>query len=77
MDYVDSAQIVKCYLNDPTLAPYTTCPHTPVPLYSSALCIPEVTCAIHRRYREGTLTRKQAQAATAAFRSHVEMGHGR
>jgi predicted nucleic acid-binding protein len=38
------------------------------------LYIPEVTCAIHRRYRERQLTRKQVLEATAAFRLHVEPG---
>jgi predicted nucleic acid-binding protein len=66
--------VAKCYLNDPDSEPVRDMVRTPVPLYSSALCIPEVTCAIHRRYRERQLTRKQARDLTAAFRSHVEAG---
>lgn len=38
------------------------------------LCIPEVSCAVHRRYRERQLTRPQARALTASFRSHIELG---
>jgi predicted nucleic acid-binding protein len=74
MYYFDSAYVVKCYLNDPDSESVRDLVRTPVPLFSSALCIPEITCAIHRRYREKQLTRKQALEATAAFRSHVEMG---
>lgn len=74
MYYFDSAYVVKCYLNDPDSEQVRDLVRTPVPLYSSAFCIPEVTCAIHRRYRERQLTRKQALEATAAFRSHVELG---
>jgi predicted nucleic acid-binding protein len=74
MYYFDSAYVVKCYLNDPDSEGVGDLVRTPVPLYSSALCIPEVTCAIHRRYRARQLTRKQAMETTAAFRSHVEAG---
>jgi predicted nucleic acid-binding protein len=74
MYYFDSAYVAKCYLNDPDSELVRDMVRTPVPLYSSALCIPEVTCAIHRRYRERQLTRKQARELTAAFRSHVEAG---
>jgi predicted nucleic acid-binding protein len=74
MYYFDSACVVKCYLNDPDSERVRDLVRVPVPLYSSALCVPEVTCAIHRRYREHQLTRKEALQATAAFRSHVELG---
>jgi predicted nucleic acid-binding protein len=74
MYYFDSAYVAKCYLNDPDSELVRDLVRTPIPLYSSALCIPEVTCAIHRRYRERQLTRPQARALTAAFRSHVELG---
>jgi predicted nucleic acid-binding protein len=74
MYYFDSAYVAKCYLNDPDSERVRDLVRSPVPLYSSALCIPEVTCAVHRRYREGQLSRKQAQELTAAFRSQVEQG---
>jgi predicted nucleic acid-binding protein len=74
MFYFDSAYVAKCYLNDPDSERVRDLVRAPAPLYSSALCIAEVTCAIHRRYRERTLTRKQAQELTARFRSHVEGG---
>ncbi len=74
MYYLDSAYVAKCYLNDPDSERVRDLVRTPVPLFSSALCIPEVTCAIHRRYRERQLTRAQVRTLAAAFRSHVEMG---
>lgn len=74
MYYFDSAYVVKCYLNDPDSEAVRDLVRTPIALYSSALCIPEVTCAIHRRYRERQLTRKQLLEATSAFRSHIETG---
>lgn len=74
MYYFDSAYVAKCYLNDPDSERVRDLVRTPAPLYSSALCIPEVTCAIHRRYRERQLTRKEMLDLTAAFRFHVERG---
>jgi predicted nucleic acid-binding protein len=66
--------VVKCYLNDSDSERVRDLVRSPVELYSSALCIPEVTCAIHRRYREGQITRKQLMDVTATFRSHIELG---
>jgi predicted nucleic acid-binding protein len=66
--------VAKCYLNDPDSELVRALARTPVPLHSSALCIPEVTVAIHRRYREKLLSRKQARELAASFRAHVEGG---
>ena len=74
MYYFDSAYVAKCYLNDPDSEAVRDLVRTPVPLYSSALCVVEVTSAIHRRYRERSLTRKQVQEITGRFRSDVESG---
>ena len=74
MYYFDSAYVAKCYLNDPDSERVRDLVRLPVPLYSSALCIPEVTCAIHRRYREKLLSRKQAQELAGRFRMHVQEG---
>ena len=74
MYYFDSAYVAKCYLNDPDSDRVRDLVRIPVPLYSSALCVPEVTCAIHRRYRERLLSRRQVQELTTRFRSHVEGG---
>lgn len=74
MYYFDSAYIAKCYLNDPDSEPVRDMVRTPVPLYSCSLSIVEVTSAIHRRYREKALTRRQAQELAGRFRLHVEGG---
>jgi predicted nucleic acid-binding protein len=74
MYYFDSAYVAKCYLNDPDSERVRDLVRAPTPLYSSALCITEVTCAIHRRHRDGQMTRKQMLELTAVFRSHVERG---
>ena len=74
MYYFDSAYVAKCYLNDPDSETVWDLVRTPVALYSSALCIAEVTSAVHRRYREKALTRKQVQEITARFRSDIEGG---
>jgi predicted nucleic acid-binding protein len=57
MYYFDSAYVAKCYLNDPDSDRVRGLVQSPVPLYSSALCIPEVSCTVHRRYRERVLAR--------------------
>jgi predicted nucleic acid-binding protein len=72
--YFNSAYVAKCYLNEADSELVRDMVRTPVPLYTSALCIPEVTCAIHRHYREGQLNRRQAREISGAFRSHVELG---
>jgi predicted nucleic acid-binding protein len=74
MFYFDSAYVAKCYLNDPDAERVREMVRVPTPLYSSALCIAEVTCAIHRRYRENLLSQKQAEDLAARFREHVEQG---
>lgn len=74
MLYFDSAYVAKCYLNDPDSEPVRDLVRRPVPLYSSALCVTEVTAAIHRRYREKSLNRRQSHELAARFRSDVEAG---
>ena len=74
MYYFDSAYVAKCYLNEPDADSVRNMVRLPIPLYSSALCVSEVTCAIHRRYREALLTKRQTQDLAARFREHVERG---
>ena len=74
MFYFDSAYVAKCYLNDPDSDRVRDMVRNPVPLYSSALAIAEVSCAIHRRVREGSINRKGAQELAERFRQHVEGG---
>lgn len=74
MYYFDSAYVAKCYLNEADSAKVWDLVRHPVPLYSSSLCIVEVTSAIHRRQRENSLTAKQARDLSARFRDDVERG---
>lgn len=74
MYYFDSAYVAKCYLNDPDSERVRKMVREPVELVSSAICIAEVSCAIHRRIREGELTRRQGQELCDVFRGHVDEG---
>jgi predicted nucleic acid-binding protein len=74
MYYFDSAYVAKCYLNDPDSEAVRDLVRAPAPLYSSALCIPEVTSAIHRRHSSRLLSRRQALELAARFRLHAEGG---
>ncbi len=73
-DYFDSAYVAKCYLNDPDSERVRDLVRVPVALYSSVICIAEVSCAIHRRAREGSLSRRQALEVAALFRTQMESG---
>jgi hypothetical protein len=66
------AETAKCYLNDPDSERVRDLVKEPVTLASSSLCIPEVSCAIHRRVREKALTHRQGQELCDLFKSHVE-----
>jgi hypothetical protein len=61
-------------LNDPDSEAVRDLVRAPVPRYSSALCIPEVTSAIHRRHGSRLLSRRQALELAARFRLHAEGG---
>jgi len=72
--YFDSAYVAKCYLNDPDSSRVRDLVQEPVALFSSSLCIAEVSSASHRRVREKALTRSQANELSKLFREHVEQG---
>jgi predicted nucleic acid-binding protein len=72
--YFDSAYIAKCYLTDPDSEDVRDLVRTCEELWSCSLAIAEVACAIHRRFREGHLTRRQASDLAGSFRRHVEEG---
>jgi predicted nucleic acid-binding protein len=74
MYYFDSAYVAKCYLNDPDSEQVRKMVMEPVEMVSSSICIAEVSCAIHRRIREGELTRRQGHELFELFQGHVEEG---
>jgi predicted nucleic acid-binding protein len=72
--YLDSAYVVKFYLNEPDSSAVRQAIHRADVLVTSAWSVAEVTCAFHRHFREGTLDAAQFQRAVQAFREHVEIG---
>ena len=74
MYYLDSAYVAKCYLNDPDSERVRSLVRSPAALFSSSICIAEVSCAIHRRIREKELTRRQGNELCDLFRGHVQEG---
>jgi predicted nucleic acid-binding protein len=72
--YLDSAYVVKSYLADPDSEKVRKLVAKAGTIYSSALCLVEVACALHRLLREKSITLQQAAELRWAFRSHVEEG---
>lgn len=74
MLYFDSAYVAKCYLNDPDADAVRALVRDAVPLYSSALCVPEVSSALYRRYREGYINRRQFRELETMFQDDLRQG---
>jgi len=72
--YIDSAYIVKYYVHEPNSAAVREILLKAESRASSALAIAEVTCALHRRLREGNLTRDLFREVLGSFLKHVEAG---
>jgi predicted nucleic acid-binding protein len=72
--YFDSAYLFKCYIDDADSRAVRRLAGNARVVYSSALCIAELACAIQRAVRERALRAEQASAAHAAFRAHVREG---
>jgi predicted nucleic acid-binding protein len=72
--YFDTAYLVKCYVSDPDSAKVRKLVSSAGTVYSSALCLVEVACALHRLLREKSIVAKQATELRWTFRSHVEQG---
>ena len=72
--YFDSAYLVKCYLADPESEKLRSLFVRAKTVCSSALCLAEVACALHRVVREKTVTAAQAADVRLEFTSHVEEG---
>src|SRR5712692_1367388 len=71
---LDPAYIVKCYLNDPDAPKVRELVQQAEALHSSAWCVAEVPCAIHRRVREGSLTPREGSELRRLFLDHVSKG---
>jgi predicted nucleic acid-binding protein len=53
--YIDSAYVVKFYLNEPDSSAVREVMRSADSLITSAWSVAEVTCAFHRHFREATL----------------------
>ena len=72
--YIDSAYIVKYYVHEPNSPAVREMLRKAESRASSALAITEVTCAFHRRLREGNLTGDLFREVLDSFLKHVEAG---
>ena len=72
--YLDSAYVVKYYVNEPDSVAVRKLILEAASLCSSSLAMIEVTCVFRRLVREGFLTAEQGQATTALFLDHSDSG---
>jgi predicted nucleic acid-binding protein len=72
--YLDSAYIAKFYVNEPDADRVRALIRRADSLVSSAWCLTEVACVLHRHLLEGSLSPMQARALAEAFREHVDSG---
>jgi predicted nucleic acid-binding protein len=72
--YLDSAYIVKLYLNEWDSQAVRERVRSADSLISSAWSIGEVTCAFHRHLRQGELSPPQFQQLLRVFHDHIERG---
>ena len=72
--YIDSAYIVKYYIHEANSAAVREILRKAESRVSSALAIAEVTCAFHRRLREGHLSGDLFREVLGSFLKHVEAG---
>jgi predicted nucleic acid-binding protein len=72
--YFDSAYLVKCYIRDKDSRKVVGLVQSAETVYSSALCIAEVSCALHRGVREKAVTRGQAADLRRTFSEDLSSG---
>lgn len=70
--YLDSAYVAKFYVNEPDAAGVRDLIRRAPYVCTSSWAVLEVTCALHRHVREGSLTAAQARVLTETFEHHVE-----
>jgi predicted nucleic acid-binding protein len=72
--YFDSAYLVKCYIEEPDSSKLLGLLQSAEAVYSSAVCIAEIACALHRSVRERIITREHADYARQAFSKDSSRG---
>jgi predicted nucleic acid-binding protein len=72
--YFDAAYIAKCYFNEPDADHVRQLARFSESVTSSALCIAELACAIHRKVREGTISPASAVTIREDFLDDIGAG---
>jgi predicted nucleic acid-binding protein len=72
--YLDSAYIVKFYLNEADSDRVRGALAIADELVSSVWAVAEVACAFHRNYRDGKIDEAEYRELLAAFRDHTAAG---
>ncbi len=72
--YLDSAYIAKFYVNEPDSKAVRAVVRKAGSLISSAWSVGEVSCALHRHFRQDYLTAEQVRELLHAFLEHVDSG---
>ncbi len=72
--YFDTAYVAKCYLNEPDGKQVRRLATAAAGLYSSALCIAELSCVFQRQIREAKLSTGQADRWRSIFLDDVRQG---
>jgi len=70
--YLDSAYVAKYYVNERDATAVRKLIRRAPHICSSSWALVEVSCALHRHVREGSLTAAQGHTLIDLFRSHVE-----
>jgi predicted nucleic acid-binding protein len=72
--YFDTAYLGKCYWNEPDGRRVRELARQADGLYSSAICIAEMACLVHRKVREGPVTPADAGIRQDLFLDDVNNG---
>ena len=72
--YLDSAYVAKCYVEESDSVRVRKLARREEEIHSSAWCLAEVSCTLHRHVREGSLTIEQASKLAVVFRADVDNG---
>jgi predicted nucleic acid-binding protein len=72
--YFDTAYIGKCYWNEPDGRLVREMAQRAMRLYSSAICIAEMSCLAHRKVREGPTTAEEAAVRRDLFLDDLGSG---
>lgn len=72
--YIDSAYVVKFYVNEPDSQAVRSAVGQAEGLVSSAWALAEVGCALHRHLRRGSLSAARVRELSGAFLDHVDAG---